>query len=256
MTEVVETPKKPRGRKPRPAVIDTNSPEFQAAVAKAASEAVASALAAVKGDLVTQSMTADQGLLRGLATAIAEIGSQGTGKKVVSPEVLRQREDARDRMVDLILAARREGRPATYQLKAQVVIAERLIQPYWRDAQKITHATEIDYWGIPNDAMTPVNDTAKAIHGEFMNSLGSYEKPVRDERLGFTAGGLVVRNGAITRTMQGHGLGEASKEAPPKEVALNMGSDDGLKVHHEGLPGQYKQVPVLGSVHPPALQSV
>lgn len=255
MSEATETekPKKPRGRKPRPVQLDTNAPEFQAAVAKAAAEAVTGALASLQGNLATASAapSADQNLLNGLAVALAEIGSQGSGRKVVAPHILKQRSDARDRMVDLILAARRDKRPATYRLTNKVVLAERIIEPFWIAADHTTKHTEIDYWGIPNEAMIPVNETAKEIHAEFMNSIGSYEKPVLDERLGVTPGGLVVRNAAVTDTMAKRRGGEAPHTGDGHTL-----EEDGLKVHHDNVPGRYKSVNVLGTIQEPARQSI
>lgn len=250
MTEAAETQKPRRGRKPRPVAIDTNSPEFQAAVAKAAGDAVAGALDTLKGNLTANSGDANQNLLNGLAVALAEIGSQGTGRKVIPPHVLKQQQDARDRMVDLILAARNEKRPATYRLKNKVVIAERIIEPFWIASDHTTKPTEIDWWGVPNEAMVPVNETAKAIHQEFLNSIGTYDKPVRDERLGVTPGGLVVRNAAVTDTMMKRTTGEAP------HVGDGVVEDEGFKIHHKDAPGRYKEVHVLGTIQPPAQQTI
>lgn len=251
MTEEATQTKPRRGRKPRPAVIDTNSPEFKAALATATSEAVSSALAQLQGSLTAQ--TADTGsmsLINGLAAAIAEIGSQGTGRRVIPPHVIKEQQEARDRMVDLILKARKEKLRATYQLRNKVVLAERIIEPFWIASDHTSRPTEIDWLGVPNEAMVPVNETAKAIFEEFKASIGTYDKPVRDERLGVTPGGLVVRNAAVTDTMQKRTPGEAP------HVGSGSNDDEGLTVHHEAQPGRYKAVNVLGTIQPPAQQTI
>jgi hypothetical protein len=247
MTETPTTERKKPGRKPKG--IDVNSPEFQAAVAKAAGEAVAGALGQLQGNLAGQSQGADKNLLEGLAVALAEIGSQGTGRKAVAPHILKQRSDARDRMVELILAARKGRHVPTYRLTNKVVLAERIIEPFWITSDKKTKHTEIDYYGIPNEAMVPVNDTAKAIHSAFMDSIGTVERVAPEERLGVTPNGLVVRNAAVTDTMAKRTSGEA------KHVGDGHSNDE-VVIHHENEPGRYKTVNVLGTVQEPARQSI
>ena len=50
--------------------------------------------------------TGMRALMDGLATSLAELAGQGSGRVHVDPAILLQREKARERMVDLILKAR------------------------------------------------------------------------------------------------------------------------------------------------------
>ncbi len=263
MTDTPTAERKKPGRKPRPAVTDT--PEFQAAVARVANEAVQAALSglAPKMEAAGLPVVGSQDWMQTLAVTLAEIGSQGTGRKTVAPHILKQRENARELMVNLIIKARAEYQMARaennsglakkwspqYQLRNKVVLAERVIEPFWITSDKKTKPTEIDWFGVPNEAMVPINDTAKEIHTAFMDSIGTVERVVPEERLGVTPGGLVVRNAAVTDTMAKRTTGEAPHVGDGK-------SDDGLVIHHENEPGRYKAVHVLGTVQEPARQTI
>lgn len=249
MTEAAIAERKKPGRKPRPALTET--PEFQAAVAKVANDAVQAALngLAPKMEAAGLPQVGSQDWMQTLAVTLAEIGSQGTGRKTVAPHILKQRENARDQMVDLIVKARAERRAPKYQLRNKVVLAERVIEPFWITSDKKTKPTEIDWYGVPNEVMVPINDTAKEIHGAFMDSIGTIEKVAPEERLGVTPGGLVVRNAAVTDTMSKRTTGEAPHVGDGK-------SDEGLVIHHENEPGRYKSVNVLGTIQEPARQSI
>lgn len=249
MTEATAERKKP-GRKPRLPVTDT--PEFQAAVARVANEAVQAALSGLAPKVAAAGIeptVGSQDWMQTLAVTLAEIGSQGTGRKTVAPHILKQRDNARDRMVDLIVAARADKRAPKYQLRNKVVLAERVIEPFWITSDKKTKPTEIDWYGVPNEVMVPINDTAKEIHGAFMDSIGTVERVAPEDRLGVTPGGLVVRNAAVTDTMSKRTTGEAPHVGDGK-------SDDGLVIHHENEPGRYKSVNVLGTIQEPARQSI
>lgn len=250
MTEAATTERKKPGRKPRPPLTETA--EFKAAVAQVASDAVQAALSGLmpKAEAAGISLAGSQDWMQALAVTLAEIGNQGTGRKTVAPHILKQREDARGRMVDLILKARAEGQPATYRLTAQVHLAERVIDPFWTAADHTTKSTEIDWGGIPNDAMVPVNDTAKEIHAAFKDSVGTMERVVPEERLGITPNGLIVRNAAVTDTVRRR----TGSEAP--HTGDGTGEDVGLKIHHENQPGRYKDVHILGTIQEPARQSI
>lgn len=266
--QMLDKQRKKPGRKPAKAITET--PEFQAAVAAAAAEAVRGAMAQLQNTLGAATVSpaaagvADlsnpRSLLEGLAIALAEIGNQGTGKKTVSPEIIRQRAEARQRMVDLIVKARSKGQVPVYQLRNKVLLAHRLIEPFWIDSNKRTQPTEIEWLGIPNEAMVPVNDVAKGIHAEFSNSIGTNEAPKPDQALGVTPNGVVVRNRAVTQTMARSGQSHGS--LPPTEAQhVGDGGDplsdgEGLSILHKDAPGRYKSVNVLGTIHEPARQSI
>lgn len=260
MTEETTTARKKPGRKPRPAVTDT--PEFKAAVAKVAADAVAAALSGLQGKFQAAGGEATPGntdWMQQLAITLAEIGNQGTGRKTVAPHILKQRADARDRMIELILAAKAERRPATYQLRNKVLLNNRLIEPFWIASDHTTKPTEIDWAGIPNDAMIPVNDTAKEIHRAFLDSIGTIDKEhqIPEDKLGVTPGGLVVRNSAVTATVQKRtGTTDQPTAEAPQVGAGEFGEDESLTVHHTNQPGRYKEVNVLGTIQEPARQAI
>lgn len=257
MTEAATEHKK-RGRKPRPAVTETQ--EFRDAVAKVAQDAVAAALSGVQQKVaeagISVPTTGDNNWMQQLAVTLAEIGNQGTGRKTVAPHIMKQRADARERMVDLIVKAKAEKRAPTYQLRNKVLLGNRIIEPFWIASDHTTKPTEIDWSGVPNEAMVPVNETAKEIFQAFVDSIGNMEKVVPEERLGVTPGGLVVRNSAVTNSMQRR-LDANHGEPAGEAQHVGAGSDDeGLTVHHQNQPGRYKTVNVLGTIQEPAQQSI
>lgn len=254
MTEAVETTKKRPGRKPRAAVIET--PEFKAAVASAVEGALALAIPGLAAQFASvggaPTEVGNQEWMKQLAVVLADIGNQGTGRKTVSPVIMKQRADARSRMVDLIMRAKAEGRPATYKLRNKVLLGNRVIEPFWSAADHTTKATEIDWAGIPNDAMIPQNETAKEIFKAFQDSIGTIDKEhqIPEDKLGITPGGLVVRAGAVTATTEKR-TGEA-----PQVGDGSFHEEEGLTVHHGNQPGRYKDINVLGTIQPPARQTI
>src|ERR1700756_937084 len=257
MTEATTAERKKPGRKPRPPVTETA--EFRDAVAKVAAEAVQAALSGVQQKVadagIVTPTTGDNNWMQTLAVTLAEIGNQGTGRRTVAPHVLKQREAARERMVDLIVKARADKRPATYQLRNKVLFGNLLIEPFWIASDHTTKPTEIDWAGVPNDAMIPVNDTAKEIFQAFLDSVGTMERVVPEERLGVTPNGLVVRNSAGTTTMQRRLNADQGGEGEAPHVGQGT-EEDGLTIHHKDAPGRYKQVHVLGTIQEPAQQTI
>jgi hypothetical protein len=183
MTEAnmtTETEKRGRGRPKKPAVPVTDTPEFKEALAAGIEQATAKILESVQKVAGVPGTELPQGgeknFAEMLAMAIATLTDQGTGRQRVAPEVIRARTEARDRMRQLIMKARAEGRTATYELRNKVVLDNRVIEPMWIDSNHITRPTEIDWPGVPNEVMVPINDTAKEIHAAFMESIGSVVK--------------------------------------------------------------------------------
>lgn len=246
--ETVDTKRKPGRPKKADAVPITETAEFKDAVAAAASKAAAEILASLQASQGGQVKQGDANFAEGLALAIAQLSSQGTGRaKPVAPEVLKARTDAREVMTKLIIEARARGDVPTYELRNQVYLSEVLIQPVYLDpVTKDQKATSIDWFGVPNEAMIPTNDIAKAIHEAFSNSIGvvtiDSTKFIKPEHLSVTAQGLVVRAGGLAlRPMQ---VGNGQQADP--NVA------DGLHVHGRSGQGKTKTIPVLGTIAPPA----
>ena len=220
----------------------------------------------------TSADAGDRSMMQELALAISQLTDQGGGRQRVAPEVIQRRNEARVRMTNLIIEARAEGRPATYTLRNKVVINERLIEPFWISSDHKSHPTEIDFGGVPNEAMVPVNDTAKEIFTAFKESIGAtvggkgkdgHVLP-GDDALAITPGGVVVRNSAVTVTMgqkaspdrpawNGDGPMPAYEDAPQTNGNPNY---EPLRVHNDSEKGQYKDVRVLGTIAAPARQTV
>lgn len=247
--ETADTKRKPGRPKKADAVPFTETNEFKDAVSLAASKAAAEILASLKASQSGEVKQGDAGFAEGLALAIAQLSSQGTGRaKPVPPEVIKARNDARGLMTELIINARARGDVPTYELRNKVYLSEVLIDPVYIDpATKEQRPTSIDWHGVPNEAMIPTNDIAKAIYEAFSNSIGvvtiDSTKFLKPEHLNVTAGGLVVRSGGhALRPMQ---VGGGSQQVP--------GADDGLIVHgRNAAGGKTKTINVLGTVASPA----
>ncbi len=129
-----------------------------------------------------------------LAMQFAILADQGTGRKRVAPEVMVQRARAHEDMEALIEAAKAAGEEPVYRLVSFVHLGEVKISPIWVDRDRNQQSTEIGWDGIPNEAMIPVNEPAKAIHEAFLTSIGA-EKPREMGKIKVTAGGLNIIKG-------------------------------------------------------------
>lgn len=250
------------GRPRKPSVPVTETAEFKQALAEGIKQATSEILSQVQkvasvpvGDLP---QGGEKNFAEMLAMSIAQLTDQGTGRQRVAPEIIRARTEARDRMRQLIMKAHAEGRAATYQLRNKVMLDNRVIEPMWIDSQHVTRPTEIDWPGVPNEVMLPINETAKEIHAAFMESIGSRTKEgVVDEVLGITPGGLVVRNSAVNTTAARRSAFPADAEIKSHPAPMVTAPDElGVRVHHASQPGRTKPVNILGSIHPPAQQTI
>lgn len=224
------------------------TPEFKKAVAQAASEAVTAILAEMQakrsGELPLGQQ--DQHFAGMLANQLAELTDQGTGRRRVAPEIMRARSQAAERMTSLILQARENRLVPSYKLKAKVYLDETIVDPMFIDPTSKRHrATEIDWPGVPSEAMIPLNEAAQEIYAAFLESIGSVPKEVAqlgDQALRMTAGGLVVK-GAPRPQRDGLRLGD-----------LPAPAGQGLRIKGRGLPGESsgETINVLGTLAAPA----
>jgi hypothetical protein len=258
----------------------TETPEFKAAVAEAVASSVASEVGKILASLKAegaQLSSGDHKFAENLALAFATLSEQGTGRKYVAPEILRVRSEARDKMFKLIISARKDYRRAldaigrepkqsellaitakyvpSYRVAAKTLLDNQVVQPFWVDSSHIAQPTEIDWPGVPNDALVPLNDVAREIHAAFRESIGSKAQSVSatgavtdapdpmDDGYGTTANGLVVRGGAVPRRNR--------PETTPEHQ-----SEEGLALHHRNKPGRTKEIHVLGTIAPPAQQTI
>lgn len=239
----------------------TDSLEFKAAVAaevaKASAGLIQAEVAKIIDSLKGQSSDAsssDKRFAETLALAFAQLNEQGNGRKYVDPKVLRERQEARDLMRQLIIAARKEGIVPSYRVTAKTLLDNQVVEPFWVDKSHTAQSTEIDWPGVPNEALIPLNESAKGIHGAFLASIGSRPASVlgavpdatMDMEYGTTAGGLVVKAGAIPR----------ANRRPSEGRPLSDVQGEGLALHHRNEPGRYVEKRVLGSIAEPARQSI
>ena len=255
----------PRGRPPKvkpmsedhiettaslPGVTDNEA--FKQAVKEAAAKAVADLLAQSRKEHGTDSEASDPTWMRALAMEISQLTDQGTGRKRVAPEIIRSRQEAHDRMVKLIIDARAAKKTATYKVKAKTLLADRVVEPFWIDNLHTAQPTIIDWDGVPNEAMAPENKTAKAIYEAYKGWIGSTVRVHPEDELAITPGGLVVHGAAA-------GISGGRRRLPGGAEAPQSGSpteDGGLNVHHKTEPGRYVEKRILGSIAPPARQTV
>jgi len=173
-----------------------------------------------------------------LGMALADISAQGVGvQKPVAPEVLRMREEATARMAALIKKARAEGKKPRYSLVAATFIGNGLRYPSWIDKDHIERPTEIEYSGVPNLAMKPINDVAREIHAAFCESIGNVPKPktLAEEE--------VIEYGA-------------PKAEPPEGLPGRFeAEEDEVRDLNADRGGRARRVHILGTLAPPAVIS-
>jgi len=239
----------------------TETPEFKEAVAQVRAQvhaeftALTDAFKQARGEPAVDGDV--QSMFRQMAMAIAEISDQDQGRKRIPPDELAKRAKARSLMDEAIARARRkvaEYRAETGDRKAfgpdapnylfvgKCYLGEELVEPF-----NVNPATKKPYpvirtWvDVPNEAMRPVNDSAKEIFRYFTESIGGQtEVVVRQNQVWLSAGGNVV--------MGEHGV-PVRREAPdPLALADEF-------QNHLG-PGQFDprrdKINVLGTISEPA----
>lgn len=251
---------RPRGRprKHEALVTDTpdvtKTPEFQEAV-QSAIRAEMARFEAMFANLQPAKAGEAGVTAESMAMALAGLVSQNSGKVYVDPAVLKQRKAARERMLDLIKKAAKDGRKAEYVVRAKTLLANRVVEPKWIDTDHQHKDTEIVWPGIPNEAMAPINDTAREIFAAFKESLGSVEKVVPEDEYAVLSNGLVVKNGAINRSLGAHNRVSAPEVALPETVMGDV-EEDGLVVKSKNKPGRYVEKRILGSIAEPAREAI
>ena len=223
----------------------TKSAEFQEAVKLAAEEAAKKAFETLSAG--SEKTTPElQKLFETMALSIAAISDQGTERVRVPPDVLVKRQAARELMFDLVDELQASGETALYTLTNKVYLDEVLVEPIWVDRQRQQRATEIEWNGIPNGAMIPMNERAKVIFKAFTDSIGATAEVVQFKPLRVTSGGLVIRGETGNSIVEGV-LPDHPGRAPGSHGV-------GLKVSGEaavsGALGQPQHV--LGTLHEPA----
>jgi hypothetical protein len=179
-------------------------------------------------------------MIENLSMAFADISAQGIGvQKPVAPDVLRARDEAHERMIGLIRKASEEGRIPTYRIIKPVYLDEAYVVETWDDSDHVRQATEIDWPGVPNHVMIPLNDVAKEIKQAFLDSVGNMGTVSRVEKLAEFQRGLNVR---------GPKRAERAQPAPSQFDAPYQG----LNIRHQNARGRTRLTHVLGTIAPPA----
>jgi hypothetical protein len=184
--------------------------------------------------------------MEGLAMAIAALTDQGTGRhKRIDPKEVVRREEARERMVTLIEKAIAEKTAPSYRLRHMVYFGEMKVNPVWIDRDHRQQATEIDWYGVPNEALEPINDVAIAIYAEFAVWIAAAGKRDLGE-MRVTANGLAIIKGPpqIVRTDEAQHVGRGGVEGPLTPV-----------IRGRTAPGPMAETHILGTVMPPARQT-
>lgn len=255
-------PKKP-GRPP--AVPMTERPEFQAAVAQAAATVVQALIK--NGAIPTQSVApgvsddAATQLFRAMGMSIAEIADQGSNRKRVAPEILAERAAAHKRAVALIEDAKGKVKKAReekdevtlaaytpeYRVISKIYFNERFVEPYKVDpASKQPQPVAIEWTGMPNDALIPINDIAKRIFTEYRKSVGMPEglATVDNRPVWVTQNGLVVKGVA--------GATQRREIDQPQPFAADFPEEMKVKLNDDP---RAPEIRVLGTIAAPARQS-
>ena len=233
-----------------PALDITQTPEFREAVAKAAAEAASKAVEEVLSRLPAPAPAAPPDMsnmgeiMNALALSIANLNAHNTGEKPVDPEVVKRREIANEEMWTLIRAARAEGKTAIWRLKGKVFFDEQVVEHTFVNKNREQEPQEIDWLLPPNQSMSPVNDTAKAIYAAYERSIAGTIRPVREAQPFFMKGGLVVR-GEDGKSPNMAELGGTADEIRAG-LAVEQVALSGLRVHQENAAGYVTQQ-ILGS---------
>ena len=250
-----------------PSVDSISRAEAQQMADEAAAKAVQQVLAAIaqergESPASVAKDTDSVNFANALAMAIGQLANQGTGKEaIVDPAILERRYSARQKMTALIVSARENGISPEYGLTATVQLQDQLIVPVWVDAQRVTHQTCIKWDGVPNEAMEPKDETARAIYAAFCDSIGKSPgtlarlNPVDRKGNIVTPGGHVFESlPAIPKAYTGGDLQIETGALPDRGSPHN-----GLEVIGRapgGMANREVKISVLGTVADPARQMV
>lgn len=192
--------------------------------------------------VVASAPAEERGAIQSFAMEVAQLADQGSGRKRVPPETMKKWAAARERMSALIASARAEGRAARYEVTGKIYFANQLIVPVYIASDHTTRPVEIDWDDVPNEYLTPLNDTAKEIHAAFVESIGKPEWKPAEERIGVTPGGVVVHAGTVP----------AVRQVTTGLTGYEPGGFAGMKIHHKSERGASIRTHILGSIVPPA----
>lgn len=251
-----EEPKKNQGGRPRKDI--TKTAEFQDAVAAAVSAAtqdIVTRLAGLRMDSGVQASDGDHDMISKLALSIGEIANQTSGRVIVAPQELERRAKGRSRMISILQRVHDHGLIPEYKLTSETYLNDALIKPFENDATGAIKQVEIEWDGIPNEAMVPANEIAEEIYDAFVQSIGGFTdaaKGAKNEPYWVTKNGLTIKGRGGSRRTVGS-LGDSHRPNVPDAPAPTFAS----RFSKKGNPNDptAAKVNVLGTIASPAAQN-
>lgn len=185
------------------------------------------------------------GLVKNMAVDLAKIADPRNERRTVSPEVAASREEGRKAMIDHLLEAQKayeEGEePPVYVLTNKCFLGGVKVEPQQENAT--THRmedVEINYLRIPNQHMRPVNERAKKIKAAYLQMISNGE-------------GQLASPPPAPYVLTGNKIRRQGQHQEPPQV----GSIENMPLRrHEPTARQRKEIPVLGTLAPPVVETI
>lgn len=203
------------------------------------SEQLTTARAGLGGDVAAVNRSADHSLLEGLAHAMAKAADPANKRRILPPEVVKERNEAREKVAALLLQNHAKGEVPVYKVVSKTFMGEMLIDPQYLDQQtKRMRDQEVNWPGWPSTALLPISESAHEVMALYLQSIG--RKAVDQTKL---PAPWVMSGGKILRGRAG-----ADPEAP---ISSPMGMDP----RRHGDRGGQKQetINILGKTAAPAV---
>lgn len=238
-------------------VTAASAPSGDAAdVAQEIARQVAAALAAAQGSTGDAS-----GVIGALANQLAELTRRNDGRPYVSPAEQTRRDNARAKLIACLedlsekIATGKAEMPV-YRLTGQIQDSELglIDHELWVDRKLVQQ--KISFLGIPNQAMAPENETAKAISGLFMEWIGGASLIGGAHHHGALQDGqgrlhrMATRNGTIGGRDDSAPLLPERHDNPT--TATRAAVDAGITLVGRKPEGLVERVAILGTVAEPA----
>lgn len=113
-------------------------------------------------------------VLEGLAHAMAKASDPANKRRILAPEVVEERALAFQEMKRAILQNHATGEVPVYRVVRATFLNETLVQPQFMNSiTKAMEDQEIDWPGIPNQAMDPISESAKVVHAHYLKWIGA-----------------------------------------------------------------------------------
>lgn len=229
------------------ALVEARMGAFKAEMAEVLAKAMADGVVA-KGESPTDVRT----LLSELTVAISGVSPDGASRRVIPPKEADRRKAAQERMGELLIRNRKEGRRAHYKIVKKTPLDGHVLEAWVPGENGKFIPNEVIWRGAPNTAMRPVNDDAKEVYAAFLESIGGTTKDAsgaQDMPSWMGLGGLTMAT-SVPRSMQERGL---AIEAPaPMELSDLMPVNAVISSVDDP---NAELIPILGTSAEPARRS-